>query len=213
MKQTYLLFDGGCSKCSKIADEVQAAVGHKLAVVSLRSEQAQELLHKVFPDGYEYVPYLVVVDGERIQAWSGYQIGLRFTMLFGPVKAWKIYCIAQSHQVSLMAKDSPFSLLPTSRRRFLKLGVGAVAVAVAGVNAQSVQSAGICGDEHDCNCYRVDRIVGSCTTCTSNCNACPPIPCKVVQTTSYTLSCCSGPRQREVCYTSPARVLRTLVCC
>jgi predicted DCC family thiol-disulfide oxidoreductase YuxK len=93
--QRYLLFDAGCSTCSELAVTVKEAAGANLETVSLRSERARAWLDRVFPKGWTYAPYLVTVQGAKVNAWTGPQLGLRLARLLGPRKAWRVWSVAQ----------------------------------------------------------------------------------------------------------------------
>lgn len=94
--QRYLLFDALCSACIELASSIAEATGNKLETLSLYDEKAKALLLSVYPDGWEHVPYLVVVRGQRVQAWSGFQAALRLGLLMGPRNAIRIWKLVQN---------------------------------------------------------------------------------------------------------------------
>jgi len=82
----YLLFDAGCAVCNQIAQAIEEAASGKLQAVSLRDPQAVQWLEQVYPEGWAYRPYLVTVDGDRVQAYAGPGMAMRLGWLLGPRK-------------------------------------------------------------------------------------------------------------------------------
>ncbi|NOK62969.1 MAG: hypothetical protein GFH27_549319n15 [Chloroflexi bacterium AL-W] len=58
--ERYLVFDAGCSVCSRLARQVQAVVGDQITVVSIHDDTARTLLDRVYPA--DHGTYLVFVD-------------------------------------------------------------------------------------------------------------------------------------------------------
>lgn len=130
MTKQYLVFDSGCSTCTHIAHAIQEVVEDKLEVISHNSEIAHQLLTKSYPDGWEHQPYLILAEGEKVQAHSGLRMRFELVRSLGIKKGWLIWRIAQRHGVSLPnTTASGFS-----RRKLLKNTGVATLAAVAAPN-------------------------------------------------------------------------------
>jgi len=112
----YLLFDAGCAVCNQIAQAIEEAASGKLQVVSLRDPQAVQWLEQVYPEGWAYRPYLVVVEGDRVRAYAGPGMAMRLGWLLGPRKAWRVWSLARRYGVML----PPGGEYSAERRGFLK---------------------------------------------------------------------------------------------
>jgi len=112
----YLLFDAGCSICNQLARAIEEAAGGKLEAVSLREQRAMKWLDQVYPAGWEHQPYLVTVEGERVQAYAGTGMALQLGWLLGPRQGWRVWSLARRYGVVLPA-GGEFS---AERRGFLK---------------------------------------------------------------------------------------------
>lgn len=112
----YLIFDSRCSACSSLARAIEEGVTRKLDVVDISSEQAKELLDQVFPNGWEYQPYLVIVNQNEVSALTGYKMALQIGMLLGPKKSWQVYSLAKQYKVKI---SSGGQIRSRSKRKFL----------------------------------------------------------------------------------------------
>lgn len=89
--ERYLLYDGGCSTCSSLAREVAAAVGDSMGLLSLGDERARGYLDEVYPQGWQYRPYVVEVGVGGVRAHGGWPAYLRLAFWMGPGRALRIW--------------------------------------------------------------------------------------------------------------------------
>ncbi|MEZ4832102.1 MAG: hypothetical protein R2873_08895 [Caldilineaceae bacterium] len=87
----YLLYDGGCSKCSHVATTVRDAVGDSLDLLSLRTDEAKDLLDTAHPKGWRYAPYVVTVDDKGVHAKTGILASMQLGLWMGPRKAMRVW--------------------------------------------------------------------------------------------------------------------------
>ena len=113
--QRYLLFDAGCAVCRQLAGAIEKAAGGRLEALSLRDPQARAWLERAYPNGWEHRPYLVAVDGDRVQVFSGLGMALRLGWLLGPRKAWRVWNLARQYGAL-----RPGDVYSAERRGFLK---------------------------------------------------------------------------------------------
>jgi hypothetical protein len=129
--ERYLVFDAGCSVCSRLAQTVQEAVGDQLEAINIREDKARTLLATAFPDGWAHAPYLVTVHHGTVQAQTGLSGAVRLALLMGPRKAWHVWRLAR--QSGAVLPTAPVGPLNPARRQLLKLGAAVAAVsAMAG---------------------------------------------------------------------------------
>jgi predicted DCC family thiol-disulfide oxidoreductase YuxK len=114
--ERYLLFDAGCSVCNQLAQAIEEAAGGKLEAISIRERRAMKWLDQAYPAGWEHQPYLMTVDGGRVQAFAGLGMALRLGWLLGPRQGWRVWNLALRYGVALPA-GGEFS---AERRGFLK---------------------------------------------------------------------------------------------
>lgn len=129
--ERYLVFDSSCSVCNALAATFQEAVGTKLEAISIYGDRARTLLDRAFPGGWAHAPYLILVDENRVRAWTGLRLAVQLGMLIGPRKAWRVFAIARRSKVHLFSGANDSSTSHLSRRAFLK--AGAVATAALGL--------------------------------------------------------------------------------
>lgn len=138
--ERYLIYDGGCSTCSSLAQSIQDAAGSKLQTINIREDKAKALLDRAHPNGWRFAPYLVAVRGGEIRAWTGAGLAVRLGLLLGPRKAWKIRSLARQRGAMPAPGVNP-------RRNFLKLSgaVAAMAASYLALRPASKASAYACG--------------------------------------------------------------------
>ncbi len=150
----YLLFDAGRATCHQLARAIEEAAGGKLEAASLRKRRAERWLDRAYPAGWEHQPYLVTVDGERVQAYAGPGMALRLGWLLGPRQGWRVWNLGRRYD-TFLSSGTNASPHTTSRRQFLKAGLAATLTAVAGrLGFQPVPVAHACIPCEDCgvNC-------------------------------------------------------------
>lgn len=185
--ERYLVFNPGCAACSRLAETVQGAAGAKLQTISIQDEQAKTLLDQAYPQGWEFAPYLITVDGGRVHAWTGVGAAVRLGLLMGPRQALRVWSLARRSGVPLPPGSKPPRAFAASRREFLKVGA-ALAAALGWVGARGVTSAFAC-DPSDCGPYPG---CGICSSIPAGCNACGSCAACSMQCLYYTYSCDGG---------------------
>lgn len=122
----YLVFDGSCSMCSQLAEVIQGAVGARLNVISIYSNQARQLLDQAYPMGWVHAPYFITTNYGTVRAWTGVQGALRLGLLTGPRKGWQIWKSARRSGVRIRVKNNAVTSHGVPRRTVLK-GITALA--------------------------------------------------------------------------------------
>jgi len=127
----YLTFDSECSTCSTLATTIEETTKGKVSATRLGSKRTQELLDHAFPDGYEWQPYLITIQGDRITAVGGLEMAIRLGRILGPLKALHVYSLARQSGVTFSAKNETESkgIFLSDRRTFVKL-VGGTALSI-----------------------------------------------------------------------------------
>ena len=80
--QRYLLFDSGCSVCTRLADEIECASDGWLAAHSLRDPDVKTLLDAAKP-GWHWAPTLLEVQDGRPRVFTGLQMRARMALGHG----------------------------------------------------------------------------------------------------------------------------------
>jgi hypothetical protein len=114
--QRYLLFDSGCSRCRNLAADVEREAGGLLAARSLDDASMRALLDRARP-GWRWEPTLLVVEGDRVRAYTGAMLAGRLVAAAGPRRAARIARLAQARRP-----------VREDRRRFLRVSGSALAV-------------------------------------------------------------------------------------
>lgn len=92
MSVQYLVFDGSCSVCARIAYGIKKDAGSTLNAIDIHTPLAKQLLDRALPEGWDFSPYLIEISGEQVRAWTGPAMSLRFGQRFGlwrSMQAWK----------------------------------------------------------------------------------------------------------------------------
>lgn len=76
MKVWVLGFDGGCAKCTKLAQQIQQLSNQKLSLVSLRSFEAQIWRTKAMSENSPLVPTLFKVEGEKVKSYTAIKMAV-----------------------------------------------------------------------------------------------------------------------------------------
>lgn len=168
--ERYLVFDAGCSVCSRLAQQVQSVVGEQITIMSIHDDAAQTLLDRAYPRGWDHAPYLVFVNAEDIQAWRGMYAALRLGLLIGPHSAWQVWQLMHREGTHMQLTHKFLPPSSPSRRRLLKLG--AVLAGTGLLSSQNTRAALAGVGCERVNCYEVGMDNG---TCASECGSCPRV--------------------------------------
>ncbi|HYF65016.1 MAG TPA: twin-arginine translocation signal domain-containing protein [Herpetosiphonaceae bacterium] len=152
----YLVFDATCSVCTHLAEEIEENTNSKLSIISIHGCEAKAMLDNVFPNGWDFAPYLICERPKGLQAWKGWGATIRLGRLLGPIGAVKVWKLARQYNVPLVI-DSPKPPpgVAMSRRRFLKLG--GAAAAVMGAMGLTTKEAFACTPCKTCPTIRSER--------------------------------------------------------
>lgn len=130
-RKLVLGFDAGCLTCSGLARRIGERVGDKLEVRSLRDPQVEKWRKEALGEGAPWAPTLFEVRGARVEAWTGWRMGVNLGRLLGPVATWRIMQVLGEIKASSNRGTPGFeSAAAISRGRFIK-GVAGAAVAVS----------------------------------------------------------------------------------
>jgi len=122
--QKYLIYDGHCSDCRRLAQSFKKSADSKLDILSIHDSKAKELLDHAYPKGWMHAPYLVLADQSAVHAWTGASMALRLAWLIGPRQAWFIWKAARRSRIHLLRGSAQPITTKIGRRRFLKTGIG-----------------------------------------------------------------------------------------
>lgn len=123
----YLLFDSGCMRCTKIAEEVKEATQGWLEIRSLRDSKFHNLLTQADP-GWQWQPTLLEVEDSNVRVFTGLAMGARLLSKLGP--RLTINIIRQINHITTSNVG-----LDNERRSFLRLSGAILAgTALAGVS-------------------------------------------------------------------------------
>ncbi len=123
MTQRYLLFDSGCSVCTRLAEDIERTSDGWLAARSLRDPDVKALLDAARP-GWRWEPTLLEVTDGHPRVFTGVAMRARMALGLGPRRAWHIMQILT---------DAVMSVAPeTPRRAFLRRSVIALAGTLLG---------------------------------------------------------------------------------
>ncbi len=87
--QRYLLFDGGCAFCTKLAQNIEREADGWVRARSLHDADMQALLSRARP-GWTWEPTLLEVEGERVRAYAGFALRVRLVLGLGIKRALRI---------------------------------------------------------------------------------------------------------------------------
>lgn len=111
MSAQYLVYDAECTTCVWIAKGIQQVAGSKLALLDLNSAQARELLDQALPQGWDFAPHVVEVDGNRVRAWTegGMSVQLARTLgVWRALRAWsKVRAVLGAKGALLLSVRNP----------------------------------------------------------------------------------------------------------
>jgi hypothetical protein len=141
-RRDYLLFDGACPKCSRLAADVEAAGDGRLLTGSLRDEEFSGHLDRARP-GWRWEPTLLSVGDDGVRVFTGMRMRLRLARLVGARRALRIARLARSAGFPLVSGTDGLE-----RRSLIKYGaasaLGLAMVVVTG--SRQPAHADPCGD-------------------------------------------------------------------
>ena len=118
----YLLFDGNCSGCRKLATTVKGS-STQVETISIHSTQAMDLLNRLYPNGWKHIPYLLSVEQDKVRAWTGIGLAIRLVQVIGFQGALQVWTGLRKNKTSLLTvTERP--LIDGMRRRILKTSFG-----------------------------------------------------------------------------------------
>lgn len=112
--ERYLLFDGGCTLCTGLAQDIERETNGWLTARSLRDPAMKALLDQERP-GWKWEPTLVEVSDKRVRVHTGIKMRSRLAIGLGPKRAVRV---AQLVQQGLAPKVD----VDQGRRALLKRG-------------------------------------------------------------------------------------------
>lgn len=121
--QRYLLFDAGCSVCTRLAENIERESDGWLMARSLRDPDVKTLLDAAKP-GWQWEPTLLEVQDGQPRVFTGVAMRARMALGLGPRRAWHIMQIL-TDAVMPVASETP-------RRAFLRRSVVALAGTLLG---------------------------------------------------------------------------------
>lgn len=86
----FLGYDGSCSTCASMAQDIDGLAGDKIRLVNLRAANVAEWRRQALSPTASWAPTLFRVRGERVEAWTGHSLIARLAILLGPLRAWKV---------------------------------------------------------------------------------------------------------------------------
>lgn len=111
----FLLFDSGCSLCTKLAQSIEKETNNWLQVRSLRDLEMKVLMDKIKP-GWEWEPTLIEIDdAKHVEIYTGLKMQTKFIMGLGLRRTIQIAKLVQQSSVAMPTVD-------TGRRNFIKQG-------------------------------------------------------------------------------------------
>jgi hypothetical protein len=159
MTERYLLFDSGCSVCTRLAEDIEQASDGWLMARSLRDPDVKTLLDAARP-GWRWEPTLLEVTDGRPRVFTGIAMRARMALGLGPRRAWRVVRLVY-RTGSGLAREGRRRFLQndfaTSRRSFLK---GIMAVAGLAILPQSKGSAVASQQGYDKNPFNTRHLSG-----------------------------------------------------
>ena len=142
-RRPVLIYDSDCGRCSEIATKIQGASRRRVALLSIGSREAEELLRLAMPTGWRRAPYLVTFRDDHVRAETGLWLAVRLVPLLGPAASLAVWKELRRPPAATSTGDG------VPRREFIKLA-GAFAILLSLLRVRGVQTAsaclGCCGD-------------------------------------------------------------------
>ena len=131
-RRLVLGFDAGCVTCSDLARRIEERVGDKLEVRSLYDPQVEHWRRQVLGEDAPWTPTLIEIDGGKVRAWTGAQMGVALSLRLGFKDTWRV--LQALGETNFTTNAGASAKIRTSsgltRSQFLK-SAGGVAAAVA----------------------------------------------------------------------------------
>lgn len=139
--QRYLLFDGGCTACTRVALQVEQLSNGWMRARSLSDPTMKVFLTKGRPN-WKWEPTLIEIDGQNVTVFTGLPMSIRILAALGPRRAWQIAQHVREAE-HVQSASRPFT---SERRTFLKrmsLAIGAGLVPALGLPTPSLAAASV----------------------------------------------------------------------
>lgn len=131
-RRLVLGFDGGCMTCSALAERIKEQADGKLEVLSLRDPQVTGWRRRAFGKDALWVPTLIEVKGLKVNAWTGWRLGVQLSRFLGPVATWRVMqalgevsAVPRIEGSAIVEKLPGKAVVGMSRGKFLKGAAGA----------------------------------------------------------------------------------------
>lgn len=134
----YLLFDSGCTACTRVALQVEQIANGWIRVRSLSDPAMQTLLTRGSPK-WKWEPMLIEVDEQNVKVFTGLRMGIRIVAALGPRRFWQI----ARHMREVEHTQRSSRLFTSERRTFLRrlsVAMGGGLLAAFGLPTQSLAS-------------------------------------------------------------------------
>jgi hypothetical protein len=112
LMERYLLFNSGCSLCTKLAEDIELESEGQLIARSLHDPAMQILLKKADPN-WRWQPTLLEIDAEDIKITTGLALTTKIVQELGLRRAWRIVKLLNEAGEGSTGKNQ-------ERRQFLK---------------------------------------------------------------------------------------------
>jgi hypothetical protein len=132
-RRLVLGFDAGCMACGDLARRIEERVGDKIEVRSLRDPLVEHWRKQVLGEDAPWVPILIEVEGGKVRAWTGLQMGVALSRKLGLLETWQVMQVLGEYNAAHRVAESRTAQAAAgmSRRQFLKgLAGGLVAISI-----------------------------------------------------------------------------------
>lgn len=120
--ELHLGYDASCTKCTRMAQEVEEITQGRLDVLPLSNPDMSQWRRQALGDNATWAPTLVEVSGESVRAWTGAAMGMQLRRRVGNRNTWQIAkALGTRHDAA--AGKAPSAI---SRSAFMKGAVGAL---------------------------------------------------------------------------------------
>jgi hypothetical protein len=173
MSSLILGFDAECSYCQEMAKKIEKRFGDRLETRNLSDPEVEEWRKQVLGEDAPWAPTLIEVDGDRVKAWTGFQMGFALTRRLGLIATWRLMQVLGEFRTRLCGQEKgsavPESEVGLTRGQFLTTATkgaagAALAVSVLGLSSQPAAA-------QSNFCYRACQEAFS--RCGRSCQACP----------------------------------------
>ena len=87
----FLGFDAGCTKCTKMASQVESVTNQRLTAISLSSAEMTKWREESLGENAPWAPTVIRINGDgSVSGWTGVRAGLGLVDLLGPKLTWRV---------------------------------------------------------------------------------------------------------------------------